>query len=99
MNIVTVGIDLAKNIFALHGIDQSGKQFIEAESSARPIAGNSRPPATLPDRHGSLLRRAPWAKFSRFGHTVKPDGPKFVAPCPDEWQARQERHADAAAIL
>ena len=25
MNIVTVGIDLAKNIFALHGVDQHGK--------------------------------------------------------------------------
>ena len=25
MDIVTVGIDLAKNVFALHGVDQSGK--------------------------------------------------------------------------
>lgn len=25
MGIVTVGIDLAKNVFALHGVDQSGK--------------------------------------------------------------------------
>ena len=25
MNIVTVGIDLAKNVIALHGVDQSGK--------------------------------------------------------------------------
>ncbi len=25
MNIVTVGIDLAKNVFSLHGVDQSGK--------------------------------------------------------------------------
>ena len=25
MNIVTVGIDLAKNVFGLHGVDQSGK--------------------------------------------------------------------------
>lgn len=24
MNIVTLGIDLAKNIFALHGVDQTG---------------------------------------------------------------------------
>lgn len=28
MNIVTVGIDLAKNVFALHGADQSGKAVI-----------------------------------------------------------------------
>ena len=25
MNILPVGIDLAKNVFALHGVDQSGK--------------------------------------------------------------------------
>ena len=25
MNMVTVGIDLAKNVFALHGVEQSGK--------------------------------------------------------------------------
>ena len=28
MNIVTVGIDLAKNIFALHGVDQTGKAVL-----------------------------------------------------------------------
>jgi hypothetical protein len=28
MNMVTVGIDLAKNIFALHGVDQSGKAVL-----------------------------------------------------------------------
>ncbi len=27
MNMVTVGIDLAKNIFAFHGIDQNGKDI------------------------------------------------------------------------
>jgi len=25
MNIITVGIDLAKNVFAVHGVDDSGK--------------------------------------------------------------------------
>lgn len=28
MNIVTIGIDLAKNVFALHGVDQSGKAVL-----------------------------------------------------------------------
>lgn len=28
MSIVAVGIDLAKNIFALHGIDQTGKVIL-----------------------------------------------------------------------
>jgi transposase len=25
MNIITVGIDLAKNVFAVHGVDDNGK--------------------------------------------------------------------------
>ena len=25
MNIITVGIDLAKNVFAVHGVNESGK--------------------------------------------------------------------------
>ena len=25
MNIITVGIDLAKNVFAVHGVDENGK--------------------------------------------------------------------------
>ena len=35
MDIVTVGIDLAKNVFALHGIDQSGKAVFIKPKVAR----------------------------------------------------------------
>ena len=28
MSIVTVGIDLAKNIFAVHGVDENGKAVL-----------------------------------------------------------------------
>ena len=28
MNIITVGIDLAKNVFAVHGVDETGKAVL-----------------------------------------------------------------------
>lgn len=28
MNIITVGIDLAKNVFAVHGVDDNGKSVL-----------------------------------------------------------------------
>ena len=35
MAIVTVGIDLAKNVFAVHGVDQSGKAILIRPSVKR----------------------------------------------------------------
>lgn len=28
MNIITVGIDLAKNVFAIHGVNEAGKPVV-----------------------------------------------------------------------
>ena len=35
MAIVTVGIDLAKNVFAVHGVDEAGKSTLVRPSVAR----------------------------------------------------------------
>lgn len=35
MSIITLGIDLAKNLFALHGIDQAGKPVLVKPKVAR----------------------------------------------------------------
>lgn len=35
MSIVTVGIDLAKNVFAVHGVDAAGKPTLVRPSVAR----------------------------------------------------------------
>jgi transposase len=35
MAILTVGIDLAKNVFALHGVDEAGKPALQRASVAR----------------------------------------------------------------
>ena len=35
MNIITVGIDLAKNVFAVHGVDDNGKPALNLKSPAQ----------------------------------------------------------------
>jgi hypothetical protein len=59
MAIVTVGIDLAKNVFAVHGVNATGQPALVRPSVPRASCWNSSPPAALPDRHGSLLRCPP----------------------------------------
>ncbi len=35
MNIITIGIDLAKNVFAVHGVDENGKVGLVKPKVAR----------------------------------------------------------------
>jgi transposase len=58
MNVTTIGVDLAKNSFSLHGVDSRGKMvfrktLVRAKTNAIPG-----PAATVPDRHGGLPRGA-----------------------------------------
>ncbi len=54
MTIVIVGIDLAKNVFAVHGVNHAGKPALVHPSVPRAnLLGLF---AALPDRHASLLR-------------------------------------------
>jgi len=54
MVIVTVGIDLAKNVFAVHGVDATGKPvLLRPIGTASPLDALSRPyppPAHPPTR-------------------------------------------------
>lgn len=98
--VTTVGIDLAKNVFAVHGVNAVGKPVL--------IKPNVRREQLLP-----LLAQLPpcvigmeactgahhWAReLMKFGHTPKLMAPKFVAPY--RMQGRQGKNDanDAAAI-
>lgn len=60
MAIITIGIDLAKNVFAVHGVDESGKPaLVRPEIPRAKLLGLIASLPAMPDRHGSLLRRAP----------------------------------------
>jgi len=100
MPIVTVGIDLAKNIFAVHGIDEAGKAVLIK-------------PRVMRDQLGGLIAQLPpcvigmeacsgahyWARvFQQYGHTVKLMAPKLVAPYRMSGKRGKNDAADAAAI-
>jgi transposase len=80
-DITTVGIDLAKNVFALHGVDGSGhvvlRRTVRRERLAPLVA---QLPACLIGMEACSGAHQ-WARqFAEFGHVVRLMAPKFVAP-------------------
>nr|WP_259375325.1 IS110 family transposase [Rubrivivax gelatinosus] len=59
MTILFLGIDLAKNVFALHGVDERGKPALVRPAVRRDQLLEAVAPAAVHHRHGSLLGRAP----------------------------------------
>ena len=50
MSIISIGIDLAKNVFAVHGVNESGKaELCQTQSTARPAPAADRklPPCLI----------------------------------------------------
>ena len=98
--IVTIGIDLAKNVFAVHGVDATGKAVLVRPSVARAkllelIA--SLPPCLIGLEACSGSHH--WAReFAKFGHTVRLMAPKFVVPYRLSGKRGKNDAADAAAI-
>ena len=100
MAIVTVGIDLAKNVFAVHGVGESGKPEL-----VRPEVRRGKLLELIAHLPPSLIGMEAcsgahyWAReFQRFGHTVKLMAPKFVAPYRMGGKHGKNDAADAAAI-
>ena len=82
MTILYAGIDLAKNVFALHGVAAGGAVVLRQPRVGRAklhelIAGL--PPCTIGVEACSGAHH--WARlFAAHGHTVKLMAPKLVAP-------------------
>ena len=79
--VTTVGIDLAKNTFSLHGVDASGQVVLrKAVSRARLMEVVIKlAPCTIGVEACSGAHE--WARrFQAAGHTVKLIAPKFVTP-------------------
>ncbi len=100
MAIIAIGVDLAKNVFAVHGVDETGKAVL--------IKPNVRRDALL-----ELIAKLPpcvigmeacsgahhWARqFQKFGHTVRIIAAKFVAPYRLSGRKGKNDAADAQAI-
>jgi transposase len=100
MTVVTVGIDLAKNVFAVHGVDKYGNAVLVKPKVPR---------TTLPELIASLQPCVIgmeacsgahyWARlFRQYGHDVKLMAPKFVSPYRLAGKAGKNDAADALAI-
>jgi transposase len=100
MAIVYVGIDLAKNVFAVHGVDDAGKPALVRPAVARAKLHEliaALPPCTVAMEACSGAHH--WARqFAAHGHTVRLIAPKFVAPYRMSGARGKNDAADAAAI-
>ena len=100
MSILYVGIDLAKSIFAVHGVNTAGKPELVSPKVARArllelIA--SLPPCVIGMEACSGAHH--WARqFMAHGHTVRLMAPKFVSPYRLSGRRGKNDAADAAAI-
>jgi transposase len=79
--ITTVGIDLAKNVFSLHGVDAAGRTLlrrtVRRDRLVETVAALS--PCLIGMEACSGAHE--WGRrFEQHGHTVKLMAPKFVAP-------------------
>lgn len=96
MKITTVGIDLAKNVFQVHGIDERGKAVLKKQLRREQMAAFFvNLPACLVGMEacGSAHH---WArKLQELGHTVRLMAPQFVKPYV---KTNKNDAADAEAI-
>lgn len=96
MKITTVGIDLAKNVFQVHGVDEHGKAVLKKQLRRDQMATFfiNLPPCLIGmEACGSAHH---WArKLQSFGHTVRLMAPQFVKPYV---KTNKNDAADAEAI-
>lgn len=96
MKITTLGIDLAKDVFQLHGVNEFGKPVIKKQLKREQMAAFfvKLPPCLIGmEACGSAHH---WArKLQGFGHTVKLMAPQFVKPYV---KTNKNDAADAEAI-
>jgi len=100
MAILFVGIDLAKNVFAVHGVDEHGKAVLVRPTVQRAKLHElvvSLPVCTIGMEACSGAHH--WARlFKQHGHTVRLMAPKFVSPYRMSGVRGKNDAADAAAI-
>jgi transposase len=77
--VTTVGIDLAKNVFSLHGVDEAGRVLIrKTVTRARLMPLVAQLPACLIGLEACSGAHE-WARrFQALGHTVRIMAPRFV---------------------
>ncbi len=80
-DVTTVGIDLAKNVFSVHGVDAHGREVLRRTVRREQLLAlvAQWPPCLIGMEACSGAHD--WARrFAALGHTPKLMAPKFVAP-------------------
>jgi transposase len=96
MNITTIGIDLAKNVFQVHGVDARGKVVVRKQLRRGQLAPFfvNLPPCLIGMEACASSHH--WGRsLERFGHTVRLMAPQFVKPYV---KSNKNDVADAEAI-
>lgn len=96
MTITTIGIDLAKNVFQIHGVDGSGKTVLKKQLRRNQVLTYFIKLTTCTIGIEACGGAHYWArKLRAMGHTVKLMAPQFVKPYV---KANKTDAADAEAI-
>jgi transposase len=96
MNVTTVGIDLAKSVFQVHGVDARGKAVLRRQLRREQVAAFfvNLPPCLIGMEACASAHY--WGRtLERFGHTVRLMAPQFVKPFV---KTNKNDAADAEAI-
>ncbi len=96
MKITTIGIDLAKNVIQVHGVDERGKAVLRKQLKRDQVASffANLPPCLIGMEACASAHH--WARrLQSFGHTVKLMAPQFVKPYV---KTNKNDAADAEAI-
>lgn len=94
--ITTLGIDLAKRVFQLHGVDERGVPVLRRQvARAALLRIVSQLPPCLIGMEACASSQHWGRQFERFGHTVKLMSPQYVKPYV---KSQKNDQADAEAI-
>ncbi len=100
MTIIAAGIDLAKNVFAVHGVNEAGAVQLRQPKVSRGKLNAlvaTLPPCVIAMEACSGAHH--WARqFQAHGHSVRLIAPKLVAPYRMSGKRGKNDAADAAAI-
>jgi transposase len=81
MDIATLGIDLAKNMFQVHGVDEQSRTVVQRQlrrPQVLPFVAQLRPCLVAMEACGGVHY---WAReIAKRGHEVRRMGPRFVRP-------------------
>lgn len=99
MAIIRIGVDLAKNVFAVHGVDEAGRVQLARTVRREHLLDLLASVAPCVVAMEACSGAHHWARcLATFGHTVRIIAPKFVAPYRMSGKQGKNDAHDAAAI-